>query len=787
MTALEKKLEVLSAALQKGGLTEEQAMQYAQLSNSSVGSGPSLPPLNQQQYGNRTGYYDQMPMVNHQMGPPLSTSSGGNSGAIPAATLPQVPPMSSLTTDYQYNGSPGGFNGNRHYMPQSQPQQPVNYNVNYGPASGSPNDGANQAGYASDVSSAASTTPTVNGRKLYKQPKDAGHPSLDGTPEELEADAAVGPVDTGVDIGAIKAELMESWNKVVERSSRRLELLENQPVQKIPTYETDVVSQGVITVEEAEKRINIYRTRFYEVHPLVLIPELPLDEFRKEYPTLFLTVMSITSLVMEANDLDKFALLQNKAMETLVYTTMVVGQKSFELLQCAVLLTFWYNDAEVQCHQKYHLLSNLAVSIAIDLGLNGSVFDASKGYKYEKILRPQALVDPKTIECRRLWLCVYCCTINFTIVVRRPMYSLWSSYMEECCEVIENSDLPVREKRIVQYAQMTHLFEEISRAFMSESGKPPPDVEDSKTKFILRYFERQLIDLYEKSSLPRLEPYFNAIQIHIHQAALYVPLNSTLGRSPFSEYSLALGMKKCTPEVVNCSVWCFASCTKCLDLMVEMSIEDLSTMPMFTYTRIIFCVAMLLKLRSLSLTSTEFSKVCPMNTTSLNRLYGIQSKLDELVNKYPFCNPAVTSKFVINLLLFHFDRQVNNYLETIRSSSNNNSNNNNKPINKRLSMAGGSKGLSPSMDNDNDQQKRRSSSANPKIPGSPLEILSSVAVSGSQDNSQTAANPNGNMCQQQQQQPPTANEDLDPNWLLTDDFWKDVVPNVEAFMGYDIM
>lgn len=782
VTALEKKLEVLSSALQKGGLTEEQAMQYAQLGNSSVGSGPSLPPLNQQQYANRS-YYDQMPMVHNQMGPPLSTSSSGSSGAMPAATLPQVPPMSSLTTDYNYNGTPVGLGGNLHY--QRQPQQQMNYKVNYGPANGSPNDGANQAGYASDASSAANTTPTVNGRKLYKQPKDAGHPSLDGTPEELEADAAVGQVDTGVDIGAIKAELMASWNKVVERSSRRLELLENQPVQKIPTYETDVVSQGIITTEEAEKRIKIYRSRFYEAHPLVLIPELPLDEFRREYPTLFLTVMSITSLVMETNDLDKFVLLQNKAMETVVYTTMVVGQKSFELLQCAVLLTFWYNDAEVQCHQKYHLLSNLAVSIAIDLGLNGSVFDAAKGYKYEKILRPQALVDPKTVECRRLWLCVYCCTINFTIVIRRPIYSLWSSYMEECCEVIENSDLPEREKRIVKYAQMTHLFEEISRAFISECGKPPPDVEDSKTKFILRYFERQLIDLYEKSSIPRLEPYFNSIQIHIHQAALYVPLNSTLGRSPFSEYSLALGMKKCTSEVVNCAMWCFSSCTKCLDLMVEMNIEDLSTMPMFTYTRIIFCVAMLLKLRSLSLTSAEFTKICPMDTTSLDRLYNIQRKLDELVGKYPFCNPAVTSKFVINLLLFHFDRQVNNYLDSMRQTSNSSNNNNinsNKPINKRLSVAGGSKGLSPSMDNDNDQQNRRPSSANHKIPGSPLEILSSVAVSGSQDNNQQATNPNGTVYQQ-----PTSNEELDPNWLLTDDFWKDVVPNVEAFMGYDIM
>lgn len=885
---------MLSAALQKNGLTEEQAMQYANQihgdqnmmpSNNSSMAGltnntgtqeasPSLPLPSLQNFGKQLFYGDQ---AQQQHPPVLNSSNGGTSQGVPTMNNgtaqnapvnmnlstqlntnetpapPMIPSSNNSTSAYatattnttttnnnnsntssqtQVNSiSPGyhlgtnntnNFNNNIAKPPLPSTRfQSVSEHSTGGTTSSfqngyyngvnnySPNDANNQAGYASDVSSGTSIT-TPNGahilraRRLY-QSKDVNHPSLNGTPEELDYDTT-GVVDTGVDVSVVKEDMIESWNAVMERTSKRLELLESEPVGKLPTYETDVISQGLITVEEAEERINNYKEKFIETYPIVILPEMTLDQFRRDNPILFLAVMAVSSIMRKDHaDMDKYILLQNKAVEAVIYATMMVGIKSFELLQSIILLTFWYNEPEVHCHQKYHLLVNLAVSIATDLGLNGSTVDTSKGHaavKYESVIRPQTLVDPKTVECRMLWLAVYCCTINFTNVIRRPMYSLWSSYMEECCEEVENADIPALQKQIAPFARMTRIFEEVSKAFWTESGSSPPDVEDSRTSFLINYFEQRLIDLYKEAYVPKFEPYFHAIQIYVHQSALYLPLSQKLGRSPFSEFSLAIGMEKCSHEVVNCASWCYSSAVKCLDLVNRLNIGEMSILPVITFTRLAFCVSTLLKLRTLALTSPVFYKSCPIEASCLNRVFDVRKKIDEVIQKYPFCNRAVTFKFVVNLLLFNFDRIITDYVTKDQKQQQGGGPNDTttKPVNKRLSVVGNDN-VSTNRTNSNNNNGNTEADPNQpqgngdnksNMPGSPLEILSSVAVSGAQENDSTANSQqtgynNGAKALNTYPMATTAQDDMGPNWLLTDDFWKDLVPNVEAFMGYDIM
>ncbi|CAN6626518.1 hypothetical protein TRVA0_010S03290 [Trichomonascus vanleenenianus] len=815
VAALEKKLEVLTAQLQgKEDLTPTSGCMTAL---TPVGPPPPGPPTG----GYPFGYCNS----------PYGVPTNGTN--LPMADPNQ--PTCSFATPLPLQ--PPNINGDqRPSLPPPVPRRSVgglgdNGNGYYGPGSVSISTGASYSSPGTTGKYAKSTpseSPNFATNPAQRQIPKNQPMSLNGTPEDLDMEVKYQPtpVDTGIDIDTIREEMMQLWSKLVEKSSRRLYHLESVPLSKTQSYDNDVISQGVITEAEAEERLRVYRDRLYDYLPLVVInSDVTVEDFRREQPCLFLTIMSVASVAIEdSSKTGQSMILHNKALETVIYETMMVGTKTFELLQCLILVTFWYNDPELYHHQKNHLLTNLAISIATDLGIGGNSVNSPNSLRYDKIMRPQTLVDPRTLECRKLWLLVYCASINHSIVVRRPSFTLWGPYMDECCDLIENSDLPEQEKRIAHFARMTHIFEDISKAFYAESGGPPPDVNDTQTKFLIKFFEGKLIESFNGvPSQRRFEPYYHAIQIYLHQSVLYIPFSPDIGRAPFSEYSLAMGVLKCGTEEVKNALWCSSSCIRCLEWFSKIEPEELAVLPTFSYTRLIFATSTLLKIRSLSLSSEEFRNVCPPQESSIKLLYKVLSLLDEVTRRFPFAHCALTYGFVLRLLMVHFDRQIFYYFARKReiASEKKSSQQQQRPSQAQQQPSQPSQpsqlsqGSLPSQSSQGQPQQQlpqpqqQSQGQPPQIdnkqllsvpqnnntnPGSPLDMLSTVAVD--------------NMGRPQQPQPqpqqvpmskygPLPNTNLNPGqeeaaeeypyWLMGDDFWKDLVPNVEAFTGYDIM
>lgn len=616
------------------------------------------------------------------------------------------------------------------------------------------------------------------GGKVYGRPSvDNRHPSLNSTPEDFAFDPRLtdeSKWSSTMDLGAVKMKMLSTWDMLLERSQRRLELLETTPLVRIETYETDVISSGVLTIEEAKLRLDLYRNVMCKEFALVQIPEnLSVEQFRMEQPALFLVVMSVASLIIKEKSKENMSMtLHNRAFETVIYDTMIVGNKTFELLQCLVLMTLWYNEPALYHHQKCHLLTNLAVNIATDLGIGGTpVSTRASSLKYERVVRPQVLLDPKTLECRKLWLAAYCSNINFITGIRKPLYSVWSKYNEECCDLIEKSNLPESEKIVVTYARMTRLYEEILKNFYINQDGIPADVSDSRTKFLIKYYEKKLKEIRSAMN-PRFEGYYQSLQLFLHQIALYIPFSDKLGRSPFSEYSLAIGVIECTPEVVESVGWCLSSSKKYIDWILKMADSQLALMPLVIYTRAVFAASILMKLRALCLTSTQFNEVCPIDESDFKKIYSLLNRLDKVFETYSFCNVSVTTNFAIGLLLCHFERNLNAFTAEMKETE--------QDVNKK-------KRNGTFVDPDNRKvngslqipQTQRSN-----LPGSPLEILSTVA-SGTHDGNfiQTQNGPaNGNVIVNF-----NGEEEAYPTWLTGDDFWKDLVPNVEAFTGFDVL
>lgn len=433
-------------------------------------------------------------------------------------------------------------------------------------------------------------------------------------------------------------------------------------------YDNDIVTRGLIDLQEAEVRLDLFRNKFQREFPLIeLSDEVDVESMRRETPLLFMTVMSVTSPGIEGKDRRPACVsLYNQTTDCIMYESMALGSKTLELLKCAILLTMWNNTPEIYHHQKIHFLTQLCIMLAIDLGLAGHAGDTKSRPRFEQIARPYVLPDPCTYECRRLWLSVYISSINVSMVVKRPVLMIWSKYTEECCAMLEKPDRPLSEHRLAAFARLYHLHEEIVTALHVEA-RGLPDVNDPRTRCMVRYFEHRLQVLSRSVDLVSV-PHSTAvflIQIHLHESVMYATATPRFGRVPFSEYGLVTGPLSATPHTQKALEWCYTSAARALEVVAGMPLTQLAVMPMSLFTRLAFCTATLLKLRVLHLTNPSFSQLFSVDCAGVLVLVSsVLQRLELVMAQFPFANMAVNFCFVLHVLVSHFERLVGIYGES---------------------------------------------------------------------------------------------------------------------------
>lgn len=738
MAALEKKIDILSQAL------------YSSNGAAAIKSNPTL-------FSDSASRYTQMGRNEGNGQPPMNQPVANINQPSPMGH--SIPTSSSMVSSYVKSG------------PQSATP----------PFAGSPN---NVASTSSEYSVPYSHKVSVSMAK--------DHPSVNGTPEDFSLICGPSqPTDqavTRINSYEIREEMVSLWSLIGERSHKKSLNMDRSHAQ-IPSYETDIVSDGTITLARAEMRFALFRDILCKMHPIVFMDRgTSMEELRREKPMKFLAVMSTASLVIsDPNQQDESIIIHNRAYEAVIYNVMLVGNKTFELLECLVLLTFWYNEPAFYHQLKCNLLTNLMVSTAVDLGLAGSsIGQNSPSLRYERVLRPQVLVDPTTLECRQIWLYVYCAAASFINLIRIPAYSLWTKYSEECCDLIEaSSEIPVEQKRAIFFAKLARIFEEISIALYSTSNGPtPPSISDSRVLFLVRHFEERLKGLYEgaKFYADIYEPFYHAVQVYLHQLVIYVENDESLGRSPFSEYSLAVGHFEITADSVSCLSWCLSSSIRCTELFSTYKDEMLASLPVFAYSRLVYCVSMILKIHCLVLLTPGLEKICPVSSEHIGLIRQVSSRLDLISRKFAFSNALLSSNFIMKLLMVFFDRQIKGLLNGGNSGLRDQDNCSRRDsfLNGNSPSAAPSQFLKPG----NPQGKPDS------LPGSPLDILSSAAMDSRRQSQAGNINNMDTYSMKPKRQRASGSGDGDedyPFWLMSDDFWKDIIPNIEAFTGYDVL
>lgn len=382
-----------------------------------------------------------------------------------------------------------------------------------------------------------------------------------------------------------------------DTADRRCALLENDA-------SFDVIKSGLITMEEARERLEMYKTKMNAVYHLVDIPkEITVEDLQSQLPFLFLAIMSVTNTIYSKPiDLNITLAIDNAAMKGIILEVLVAGSKSVELIKSLLLLCLWYNTPELFRYRRNHLLNTISVTMLHDLGIVGRPF-------YERDSEDGSSNDKCTnTEYRCLIMVLYFTTVGICLTLRRKIYVKWTPFVEECCVLLERSGIPEQAK-IALFLRLSHEMERIYYIVHS------PDVSSKGvtfTRYVVQEIQKNLNMI--KIQIPKDDHatmgYFYSVEAYLHE-----PIFSHIIKNDVKDISEIVLDLLSARSITNCTTASLSA----LDEFRKLSPGEFASLPLGFASRIIYIVGILLKLRYLilSLPSIKDKDLVPQHAITL--------------------------------------------------------------------------------------------------------------------------------------------------------------------------
>jgi RalA-binding protein 1 len=260
------------------------------------------------------------------------------------------------------------------------------------------------------------------------------------------------------------------------------------------TQDGDVVDRGIITMEKAAELFARYNDRMLHHLPAVVFPPtMTAAELRRTKPTLFLAIMA--SAAGEIHNVQR--VLQKELMQILATKVIMTGEKHLELVQAVLVAAIWYWPPDHFEELKFYQLIHIAAVMALDIGL-GKRTNTNQRVLPVFMWRDQPFArsqppDSCSLESRRTWLAAYFLATNCALSLHRPVLIRWTSFMNECIEVLETDpDAAPTDKLFCHLIRAHRLMEDVNSQFMADDEGRSVSIGDSRTQFTLRGLERDL-------------------------------------------------------------------------------------------------------------------------------------------------------------------------------------------------------------------------------------------------------------------------------------------------------
>ncbi|QLQ79957.1 hypothetical protein HG537_0C06060 [Torulaspora globosa] len=429
---------------------------------------------------------------------------------------------------------------------------------------------------------------------------------------------------------------------------------------------SDPVSLGIITLQEAEHRFQLYKTELASRHKLNFIkfpPDTTVTQLRQQQPILFSVIMSCVSVIMtsESTTREKNIKLDSFVLSLITDQIFKLNHKTVELIESLLTLCLWYNFPEWSNKTRYHIFNYVCVCLTKELGPNSvnrafSMFSEEDPSKHlPNIKSPLELYH----NSARLVLLVYISSLNISIFLKQPIQARWSSLTERACEEVLNNSgtqelyFPEDDKTLVVFAQLNFILEKI-HTYLHEMRDQYEyaEINDKHFNHLFEKFQSQLTIIFVQmpKNRPRELSFFYSVEAYLYQYIIGNYINNNPKK--FSTEQLPL-------EISEAFQKCYNYCASALEEFLKMTPKLVASLPLFHMSRVIYTVGMLLfKLRYSVVVLPSFQHFGPLTQNAITLVNKVAEVLEQCSKIYEFNSFLYKFQYVVALFAQTYANKV---------------------------------------------------------------------------------------------------------------------------------
>lgn len=378
----------------------------------------------------------------------------------------------------------------------------------------------------------------------------------------------------------------------------------------------------------ARQLFDTYREDLFPHYPMVAIPDsISAEEMRRTEPTLFLAVIAAAA-TKDHSELS--AALDKEVLQAYATRSLMQSEKSLELVQALLISAVWYNPPSKFGQLKYYEYINMAATMAMDIGIgtrpvlrrgrfgsNTLTLSNHSGMPPENLIHPAedaanpdlsmtprlrgSSADTGSVESRRTFLACYIVCAGLSLSLRRPNLLRASSYIRECVDYLERSpSVLTTDRTLVAWVKLAMIAEEISISFSYDDAGSIASITELRTQLMLTDFEKRLAAWY--ADVPQdngsLNIMYYTVRLYLHEIALHIDHSPEDFQAPYQMGTIHPSHCEDIPTRVLASS--IAECVTCshslLDTFLDMEVDSLRALPVFSYVRVSFAAFVLAKL-----------------------------------------------------------------------------------------------------------------------------------------------------------------------------------------------
>ncbi|KAJ9630147.1 hypothetical protein H2204_008652 [Knufia peltigerae] len=229
-------------------------------------------------------------------------------------------------------------------------------------------------------------------------------------------------------------------------------------------FESDLIAQGVITIDEAERMLNLFKTSLSRyLYNATISPDRTLHSIRSSSSLLFTSIMAVSSLHIPG--MEDIHNRSHRALRDLIASSMFDRSHTLEDVRALCIAAFWLPDLSWK-------LSGHCVRMATELNLHQAFF---------KVFHSPSPPEDReaTLERARLWYLLYVLDHHFSIAYGRPPVTTEMQAIRETDVLLSSPECTLSDRRVISQVALFRILSRAYDAFGLEAGRSLGDDDET--------------------------------------------------------------------------------------------------------------------------------------------------------------------------------------------------------------------------------------------------------------------------------------------------------------------